>query len=223
MAFVKGSEKTMVFGTNSTERRTVLKTVGVGIVGSTTLAGCLGEDEDIDPETGDGGDRDEIEEWLTEEPNRLDAIAEDPVEWGDGVWDGEIVDRTGEDEVDINFSAMLEIDGQELGPFAADPRAVDISPGTTVNWEWGGDHVHTLTSYFEPPHEGPEDGAADEFEIEGGDEETTSHEHLFEEPGVYLYYCFPHGTPYETDFGPADTDGARNWFGHRGAIRVVEE
>lgn len=213
----------MKFETNPTERRTVLKTVGISIAGSTMLAGCLGEDEDVDPETGDGDESIEIEDWLNEEPNRLDAIAEDPVEWGDGVWDGELADRTGEDAVEIDFSAMLEVDGQELGPFAVDPRAVDISPGTTVTWEWGGDHVHTLTSYFDHPHEGPEDSAADEFQIEGGEEETTSHEHVFEEPDVYLYYCLPHGTPYETESGPAGTDGATNWFGHRGAVRVVEE
>ena len=210
---------------NSTERRTILKKAGAGVAGITMLAGCLGEDDDddVDPETGDGGDLAEIEDWHNEEPNRLDAIAEESVEWGDGVWDGELVDHTGEDEVEINFSAMLEVGGQELGPFAADPRAVEISAGTTVNWEWGGDHVHTLTSYFDPPHDNPEDGADDEFEIAGGEDDSTSHEYVFDEVGVYLYYCFPHGTPYETDFGPADTDGTTNWFGHRGAIRVVEE
>ncbi len=207
--------------TKVTERRQVLKAVGVGIVGSTVLAGCLGADDDV--ETSDDEMREEIDDWLTEEPTRLDVLAEDPVEWGDGVWDGEIVDQTGESEIEINFSAMLEVDEQVIGPFAADPRAVDISPGTTVTWEWGGDHVHTLTSYFDPPHESPEDAADDAFSIEGEDGESTSHEHEFEEPGVYLYYCFPHGTPYETDFGPADTEGAANWFGHRGAIRVVDE
>ncbi len=213
----------MRFGTNSAERRTVLKTVGVGIAGSTMLAGCIGDQEEVDPEAGAGDDLETIEEWLNEEPNRLDAIAEEPVEWGDGVWDGELVDRTDESEVEIDFSAMLTVDGTEIGPFAADPRAVEISPGTTVTWEWDGVHVHTLTAYFDPPHDSPEDAADDEFVIEGEDGETTSHEHVFEEPGVYLFYCFPHGTPYETDFGPADTDGTTNWFGHRGALRVVDE
>ena len=48
-----------------------------------------------------------------------------------------------------------------------------ISPGTTVNSEWGGDHVHTLTSYFDPPHEDLVDGADDEFKITGGEDEST--------------------------------------------------
>lgn len=130
-----------------------------------------------------------------------------------------MVDQTGEDTVNIDFSAVVEVDGEVLGPFAADPRAVEISPGTTVTWEWEGEHEHTLTSYFDSPHESPDDGAADEFAIEGEEGEMTSHEHVFEEPGVYLYYCSPHGTPYETDFGYED----KNWFGHRGAIRVVED
>ena len=194
-------------------RRHVL--AGVGITGVATIAGCLGDDDS------DDDDLDEIEDWLNEEPNRLDILTDDPVEWGDGVWDGEPVDQTGEDAVTINFSAMLELDGEVLGPFAADPLAVEISPGTTVTWEWEGEH--TLTSYFDQPHDGPEDGAADEFLIEGEEEEASSHEHVFEESDVYLTYCFPHGTPYETDFGPAETDGVDNWFGHRGAIRVVED
>ena len=178
-------------------------------------------------------DIDEIDAWLNEEPNRLDVLAQPPegeeavdpgegeVDWGDGVWDGELVDETGKDEVDINFSAMLEIDGAPLGPFAVDPIAVDISPGTTVKWEWQGEH--TLTSYFDPPHEGPEPPADDEFEVPGEEDELNTHEYTFNETGVYLYYCFPHGTPYVTPFGPAGTDGTENWFGHRGAIRVVEE
>jgi len=180
-------------------------------------------DDDADDEVDDAdGDLEDIENWLNEEPTRVDVLAEEgEVEWGDGVWDGDMVDRTDQDAVDINFSAMLEVDGQPLGPFAVDPIAVEISQGTTVTWEWQGEHG--LTSYFDQPHESPEDGAADEFLVEGEEEGQQSHEHVFEEPGVYLYYCFPHGTPYETDFGPAGTDGAQNWFGHRGAIRVVQD
>ncbi|ELY37657.1 plastocyanin/azurin family copper-binding protein [Natronorubrum tibetense] len=219
----------------SIRRRKALKVFGVGITGSTMIAGCLGADDDDEPEedddgdteagdngdteAGDDADLEEIEDWLNEEPTSLDVLADEPVEWGDGVWDGEMVDYTGEDTVNIEFSAMLEVDGEVLGPFAADPRGVEISPGTTVTWEWGGEHTHTLTSHFDPPHESPEDGAADAFAIEGDEEEMNSHEHVFEEPGVYLYYCFPHGTPYETDFAYED----KNWFGHRGAIRVVED
>ena len=148
-------------------------------------------------------------------------LAENSVEWGDGVWDGELADHTGEDDVTVNFSAMLEVDGEALGPFAADPRAIEISTETTVSWEWEGEH--TLTSYFDQPHESPEDGAADAFAVEGEEEEMNSHEHTFDEPGIYLYYCLPHGTPYVTEQGPAGTEGTENWFGHRGAIRVVEE
>lgn len=213
-------QTTMNSETQLTERRTVLKAAGVSIVGSTALAGCLEAGDDEAPEAGEADDIEEIEEWLNEEPSRLDVLADESVEWGDGVWDGDLVDQTGEETVEIEFSAPLEIDGEVLGPYAVSPWAVEISAGTTVSWEWEGGH--TLTSYFDPPHENPGDGAADEFEIEGEEEESSSHEYTFDEPGVYLYYCFPHGTPYETDFGPADTDGARNWFGHRGAVRVVE-
>ncbi|SNR35028.1 cupredoxin domain-containing protein [Halorubrum vacuolatum] len=206
----------MTFKKRSVDRRTILKTTGAGVGGSIAVAGCLDSNGD------DGDDAtEEIEEWLDEEPTRLDAIAEDEIELEGGPWDGEVVDETGADEVSIDFSAPLEVDGEMLGPFAIDPWAVDISPEATVLWEWQGEH--TLTSYFDPPHENPGDAAEDEFEVPGEEEELTTHEHTFEEPGVYLYYCLPHGTPYETEQGPAGTDGASNWFGHRGAIRVVDD
>jgi len=82
------------------------------------LAGCLGADDETEPEAGDdepeAGDDDleEIEDWLNEAPNRLDVLAEEPVEWGDGVWDGELVDQTDADEVEINFSAMVNDHGR---------------------------------------------------------------------------------------------------------------
>jgi len=167
-----------------------------------------------------GGDDDLVDAWLNEEPTRLEGPFGE-VDWGDGPWDGEY-EKYDPDE-GINFSGESAID-QALDGFAVDPIAVEISPGTTVEWEWEDDEmVHTLTSYFEPPHESPEDAAEDEFQVPGEDDDTAVHEYTFEQPGLYLYYCSPHGTPYVTDSGPFETPGDENWFGHRGVIKVVED
>ena len=97
--------------------------------------------------------------------------------WFDNVgnYDG-VVDETGSDEVTVSVGA--EANG---GAFGFDPAAVEVSPGTTVVWEWtGSGGSHNVVA---------EDGT---FESELTKESGHTFEYTFEEPGTYDYYCIPH-------------------------------
>jgi len=86
------------------------------------------------------------------------------------------VDETGSDEVTITVGA----DGNG-GPYAFDPPAVRVSPGTTVTWEWtGSGGSHNVVA---------ENGA---FESELVGDAGHTFEYTFEEGGVYKYACTPH-------------------------------
>ena len=183
-------------------RRTVLKTLGTSAAVGTLLTGAASARPDH------YGNGNAIGAWLNEKPTLI----------GQRVWDGGIVDQTGEAEIEINFSAPLVVDGEMIGPFAVDPRAVKVSRGTTVKWIWG--PPHTLVSFFDPPHTGPEDWEDDEFAVPP---DESPFEYEFEEIGNYLYYCHPHGTPYEAEAGPPGEEPFRgeNLLGHRGVVKVV--
>ncbi|WP_227015737.1 halocyanin domain-containing protein [Haloarcula sp. JP-L23] len=63
--------------------------------------------------------------------------------WFDDVsnYDGETVDRTGQDSVEIAVGAQ-----GNNGAFAFDPPAVRVSPGTEVVWTWTGRAAATTSS-----------------------------------------------------------------------------
>jgi halocyanin-like protein len=100
--------------------------------------------------------------------------------WFDGVsnFDGETVDRTGEDSVEIAVGA----DGNG-GAFAFDPPAVRVEPGTEVVWRWTGEGAgHNVVSDGDGP-------------LDSGDpvsEADTTYSHTFEDTGIYKYVCVPH-------------------------------
>ncbi|MXR21914.1 halocyanin domain-containing protein [Halobacterium bonnevillei] len=94
-------------------------------------------------------------------------------------YDGEVVDRTGEDEVTVTVGA----DGNG-GTFAFEPAAVRISPGTTVTFEWVSD-THNVAVESQPDDAGWE--GHDPIENSGFSFSST-----FETLGVYKYYCDPH-------------------------------
>jgi plastocyanin len=62
------------------------------------------------------------------------------------------------------------------------PVDLRVAPGTTVSWTNNDPFAHTITS---------DDGLFDSGRI--GQDETFSF--TFTEPGVYQYYCRPHGGP----------------------------
>ncbi|MFC7096439.1 halocyanin domain-containing protein [Halobaculum marinum] len=128
-------------------RRRLLATVGAG--GAAALAGCSGGGAQTESGPYDG--------YLA------DAAG----------FDGEVVDRTGADEVTVAVGAG---DG-----FGFDPAAVRVSPGTTIVWEWTGmGSRHNVAA---------EDGSfgSQYYASEG---QTYSRE--FTDAGVVKYYCDPH-------------------------------
>jgi halocyanin-like protein len=97
--------------------------------------------------------------------------------WFDGVsnFDG-TVDRTGSSRVTVEVGAKAN-----GGAFGFGPAAVQVSPGTTVVWEWNGKGgVHNVVA---------DDGS---FESEMVGEAGHTFEQTFDEPGTYTYYCAPH-------------------------------
>ena len=210
-------------------RRSVLRTIGAGVVGGVTLTGTASAGRD------DYGNGKAIGKFLNEEAMFKDSP----------IWDTGISNRRGEDEVTVQFDALTEVNipfegAPDEGPWGVEPRAVRVSPGTEVTWTWRNewDFVddpdelppHYLTSFFNPPAWGEE---FVEYPGPGGEYTYT-----FEEPGTYFYFCIPHGTPFnlaelegedppdedpdEVVPDPVDEEpeDIRNLFGQRGAVIV---
>ncbi|MDS0277636.1 halocyanin domain-containing protein [Halomicroarcula sp. S1AR25-4] len=100
--------------------------------------------------------------------------------WFDDVsnYDGETLDRTGQDSVEIAVGAQ-----GNNGAFAFDPPAVRVSPGTEVVFTWTGEGGgHNVVSDGDGP-------------LDSGDpvaEAGTTYSYTFEETGIYKYVCEPH-------------------------------
>ena len=97
--------------------------------------------------------------------------------WFDGVDNFEgTVDKTGTDEVRVTVGA----DGNN-GPYAFDPPAIRVDPGTTVIWEWTGDGgSHNVVD------------TAGGFESELVGKGGATFEHTFQDRGIVKYVCSPH-------------------------------
>ena len=118
------------------------------------------------------------------------AAAQESVSYGDWFtsqakggevqnFDGTTVDETGSSSVTIEVGA--EGNG---GPYAFEPPAVRIDPGTTVTFDWVSDTHNTVV-------EAAPEGTA--WEGHQPIENTGfSYEHTFETEGLYTYYCEPH-------------------------------
>jgi halocyanin-like protein len=165
-------------------RRSLLATLGSGF--ALTLAGCTGGDGAFETTTAPPADTGAS----TPEPTATATTAQSPY----GTWfqntdnyEG-TVDRTGRDEARIAVGTTGNV-----GKFAYDPAAVEVSTGTTVVWEWtgeGGQH-NVLEN----------DG---EFESALVAEAGHTFQYTFRQPGTFLYICVPHKS-----------------LGMRGAVRVT--
>lgn len=198
--------------TNSddTSRRDVLKTTAaVGVLSAAGLSGTAAA------KGNDYGNGNGVGAFLNEE-----AVFKDRP-----VWDSGVADRTGQSAVEVKVGTMTSVDipedlfpggdPPEEGPFGFEPRAVEVSPGTEVTWEWVTDH-HSVTS-FDASADAPEDHGQ-LFDDHGHRGHTFSY--TFEAVDNYLYFCIPHGTPYPVPFGPVD---APNHVGMRGAVIVSDD
>ncbi|MFC6838124.1 halocyanin domain-containing protein [Halomarina ordinaria] len=88
----------------------------------------------------------------------------------------ELVDRRGESEVVVEVGA--EGNG---GPYAFDPPAMRIDPGTTVVWEWVGDQLYDVTDADLGYHSEQVAGAGHRFAV------------AFDGDGVSRYECTEYG------------------------------
>ncbi|ERH06404.1 MAG: halocyanin domain protein [Halonotius sp. J07HN4] len=87
-----------------------------------------------------------------------------------------VTDRTDAESVTVSVGV-----GQQ--GFAFGPAAVQVSPGTTVTWEWTGEGGgHNIVEDAENP------AFTSKLRAEAG----HTFEHTFSDPGVYTYYCSPH-------------------------------
>lgn len=184
--------------------------MGGGVLGAVALSGTVSAQ-------GKFGNGNGIGAFLNAE-----ALARDSPVWDDGV-----TNMTGQESVEILVGTTVELDTPDdlpedvpplppEGPFGFDPMAVKISPGTDVVWKWldfPGNH-HSVTSYNGGADDPEDHGQLFDEHGEGGYQFT----HTFDEIGNYLYFCIPHGTPYEvpTPLGPKP-----NVFGMRGAVIVA--
>jgi len=89
------------------------------------------------------------------------------------------VDQTGQSSITVEVGA--EGNG---GPYAFEPAAVRVDPGTTITFEWVS-NTHNILIEEQPSDAGW--GGVEAIENSG-----FSHEHTFETEGVYKYYCQPH-------------------------------
>lgn len=101
--------------------------------------------------------------------------------WFDDVenFDGTTVDARG--EATVTVSVGVEGNG---GPYAFDPPALRVDPGTTVVFEWASDTHNVL------PESIPD--GADWQGHEPLEDAGVTYEHTFEVEGIYTYYCDPH-------------------------------
>lgn len=141
-------------------RRFLRATAAAGVV---AVAGCSGDGGNGGG--GDGGSQyPELDSFLSE-ANR---------------YDGNVVDRTGTDEVAVKVGAE-SADGQF---YAFAPAAVKVSVNTTISWQWTGKGgQHNVVSV----------GKSD-FDFDSGDPKTSGDpfEQSFDGTGTGLYECEPH-------------------------------
>jgi halocyanin-like protein len=141
--------------TTPTTRRHVLRAGALAC--AVGVAGCTGGGSGDSGGSGGGSGPATYGDWLDNAPN----------------YDGSAADRTGQETVTVAVGA-----GNGL---LFEPVAVEVSPGTTVVWEWTGRGGQ---------HNVREEGGA--FESELASSEGTTYERTFDEPGVVRYYCVPH-------------------------------
>lgn len=205
------------------DRRSVLKATGglISLAGLSSTAAANGRQD------GSYGNGNGIGAFLNEEAE----FKENPI------WTGEMADRRGEDVVDVAVGAMTSVDPPEDVdappelPFAFAPQVVKVSPGATVRWTWVSNPFdapipHDVTSLVdedgEPVLEPDSDQrfhhhdrytpATDENDLE--EDVNPTFEFTFDERGNHLYYCTPHGAPFEYH-------DHYNAFGMRGAVQVA--
>jgi len=174
-------------------------------------------------------------------------------------WDGETVVNS--PVVDVGSAIAYDPPGDDpfeplgVAPFGFDPVVTCVEAGTTVRWEWMDQSevnpnvpvtIHHNVVVFEFPDDadGCDTAAVDPatvvnsghpvgYNSAAGVDEPDPFEHTFDDPGVYPYYCEPHGAPetfpdpdetlddYHAPPGRPQLDDPQNLLGMRGAVIVT--
>ena len=135
-------------------RRRFLEAAGsLTVVG--LLAGCTNNVNNGDSGSNGESDSESVDDWLSDTGN----------------YDG--VDKMGEDSVTVKVGAQ-----GNKGANAFAPAAIEISPGTTVTWDWVNGYHNVVAT----------DGQFDS----GEPEQNATFEHTFDTVGTVYYYCEPH-------------------------------
>ncbi|AXG07781.1 hypothetical protein DU500_15855 [Haloplanus rubicundus] len=178
--------------------------------------------------------------------DRLSAFVNDDAPLNDQPWDGVVADRTGQTDVVVANNALTQVNFPNVPPFGPPPqtlpfgftpRVVRVSTGTTVRWEW-----KTYDDTESPPAD-PEDpdgpllfniiphnvvaldGSFGSGPPEPAEPTETAPDfsHTFTDPGLYLYFCEPHGGPHFHHSSPGvPFQEVINETGMRGAV-IVED
>lgn len=208
----------------TTDRRTVLKTLGAGVLGGAVLSGSA---------TASGNHYGR--------GNGLDAFLNEAAMFKESpVWDGEIANRMGQEVVDVAVGALTaanlpDSEAPPHVPFAFAPQVVKVSPGATVRWTWVSNPYdvpipHDVTSLVDDEgnvvleahadqsyhHHARYIPATEENELE--EDVNPTFDVTFEERGNHLYHCTPHGAPWEVCH---EGQCVYNAFGMRGAVQVA--
>lgn len=200
-----------------------MKTIGTGIAGVTAVTGSAS----AGPGSGNKG--------AYGDGNGLDVFLNEEAEFKENpIWDGEIADMRGDEVVDVAVGALTSVDPPEgvtpppFGlPFAFAPQVVKVSPGATVRWTWVSNPYnepipHDVTSLVDDegnvilePHAGQRFHHHDQYTpVEDGEDINPTFQVTFTDRGNHLYYCTPHGAPFESH-------GYSNLVGMRGAVQVA--
>ncbi|WP_191967045.1 MULTISPECIES: plastocyanin/azurin family copper-binding protein [Haloferax] len=142
------------------------------------------------------------------------------------IWTSGVANMKRQDVVEVDVGVLTPLDLPEgfappdvdvEGPFKFGPEAILVSAGTTVKWVWTGNPFELV----DPNNPWAHDVVSLEM-VNGAPlfqspfQGTGTYEYTFDEPGTYLYYCTPHGYPYEDDSG-----FELNLIGMRGAVIVT--
>lgn len=226
-------EKRIETGTANTSRRSLLR-IGAVATGAILGGGAISDDvsADTDEGSGAGGNRDRN----YGEGNGLGTFLNERAEFKDHpIWTGDIANSRGEDIVDVAVGAMTSVnppdpDAPPELPLAFEPQVVKVSPGATVRWTWVSNPFdfpipHDVTSLVDAagevvlePHAEQRFHHFDKYVPVSSDDSldedvNPTFEFSFDERGTHLYYCTPHGTPFEYH-------GYYNLVGMRGAVIV---
>lgn len=141
----------MTQDTGQSRRQFTRALAGAGTAGLVFLAGCGGD--------GGGGEKPSFDGWLDDTDNY-----------------DQVHDRTRMDTTVVQVG--VEANG---GFYGFGPAVIEVSPGTTVRWDWTGEGgMHNVSN----------DGGA--FESDLFEEPGVHFEHEFSSSGTYKYTCEPH-------------------------------